>query len=175
VSQNSDLEKRLQGVRALLAQRHTGKWDSALSELLDIDKPLLIDALTRLLSDNDSGIRVSVAEAFLRIDPEVGMLLVVSLLKDPRDHVRWYVCGLLHDFGDSRATEYLIELVQTDPDADVRYVACYALSELGDRRSLEVLWRVQQNDLGTDYEGRRISEMAEEAIQRINAREDNAR
>lgn len=160
----------MQDVRLLLKKRHTNDWSSALQQLQAIDGPLLVDVLIETLGDPDGDIRIGAAEAILRINPESGTPLVLSLLKDPENHVRWYICGLLHDFGDTRAVEPLVKLMQTDPDSDVRYIACYALSEIGDMRALSALRWVQQNDRGTDYEGRRVSEMAGEAIQSILAR-----
>lgn len=175
LNNSNQRQEYLQEVRLLLEKRHTNEWSSALQQLREIERPLLLAMLTEMLSDPDSEIRDGVAEALLRIEPGAGIPRVLSLTKDPQSHVRWYVCGLLHDFGDERAIEPLIELIRTDPDSDVRYIACYALGEIGDMRALAPLQWVQQNDQGMDYEGRRVSEMAWEAIQSILAREHDRR
>ena len=143
--------------------------DAALLELRAFKTEPLFDILSALLLP-DSDKRYSAAEAVLRLDTERGIELVLPLLEDPDSGVRYEVCGLLSAFGDERAIEPLTRTMMQDADGTIRHVAAFALGKIGDARALPALKWTQEHDLGTDFEGRPISEMAAESIEAIRAR-----
>jgi hypothetical protein len=130
-----------------------------------------VDILVNQLRNSDGEVRCDAATALLIIDNHKYMESILPLLEDPLDYVRWDVAGLLHDFGDEAAIESLIKVILKDTDDDVRHNACFALSAIGDARALPALRHVLVNDKGEDYEGRRVSDMAKEAIESILSRQ----
>jgi HEAT repeat protein len=106
----------------------------------------------------------------MRIDPNLGTEAVSPLLADPDADVRWYMCGLLYDFGDQRATPQLIEVLRNDPEGHVRLFAADALGKVGDLSAVPALRHAEQFDVGQDHEGRRVSAAAKEAIEGIRQR-----
>lgn len=132
-----------------------------------------VDILINQLRHFDGEIRCDAATALLIIDNHKHMESILPLLEDPLGYVRWDVAGLLHDFGDRAAIESLIKVILNDPDDDVRHNACFALSAIGDARALPALRYILANDKGEDYEGRRVSDMAREAIDSILSRHKN--
>jgi HEAT repeat protein len=79
-------------------------------------------------------------------------------------------CRELATFKDPRAIEKLCQVVRKSDDPDLRSSAVEALEVNGDASALDTLRMAVKNDLGTDYEGRPISEAAEKAIQEITSR-----
>jgi hypothetical protein len=161
-------------ITSLLAEFHSlepGARDKAVLALKALDRGAAIREFGRLLNGQDLELRCDAAEALLRIDADQTIDLVLPLLTDPISTVRWSTCGLLHDFGDKRAIPLLVQVLLNDPEADVRLIAAYALGEIGDRSALPALRQASQLDDGTDYEGRRVRDMASEAIESLLARE----
>jgi len=157
-----------------LAEFHSfepGAREKAVLTLKALDRGAVIRELGRLLNRRNLELRCDAAEALLRIDANQTIDRVLPLLTDPISTVRWTTCGLLHDFGDQRAIPLLVQVLLNDREADVRHSAAYALGEIGDRSTLSALRQASQLDDGTDYEGRRVRDMATEAIERILARE----
>ena len=136
-----------------------------------LDRGAVIRELVGLLNERDLELRCDAAESLLRIDSDQTIDRVLPLLTDPESTVRWATCGLLHDFGDQRATPALVTVLLNDPEADVRLMAAYALGEIGDHTVLPALRQAAQLDDGEDYEGRRVRDAATEAIESICARQ----
>jgi HEAT repeat protein len=160
-------------VLALLRSFQTfemGKKEHAISSLQSMDRASTIKSLLRLLGHADPEIRSDAAEALMRIDAKQGTTAVLQLLSDTNPDVRWYTCGVLYDFGDERATPRLVKVLLEDPEGYVRLIAAHALGNVGDLSAVPSLSHAAQFDTGKDYEGRRVSEAAKEAIESIEKR-----
>ena len=84
------------------------------------------DLLAAQLTDNDPEVRCEACKSVLFIRTERSVDLVLPLLNDPTTVVRWFTCGALHDFGDERAIDPLVERMKDDSDPQVRGTAAYA-------------------------------------------------
>ncbi len=84
--------------------------------------------------------------------------------------MRHNAAGMLHDIGDERAIESLIAALN-DEDGWVRYIVVFALEKLGDAHAISGLQWIAENDDYEDFEERKISDAAIEAIAHIKTRE----
>ncbi|HEY7152988.1 MAG TPA: HEAT repeat domain-containing protein [Gemmataceae bacterium] len=162
-----------QEVLGLLRSFHSfepGERDHAISVLQSLDREPTIESLLKLLRDADGDVRCDAAEALMRIDSKLGTEAVLPLLADLDADVRWHTCGLLYDFGDERVAPRLVEVLRNDPEGHVRFFAADALGKVGDLSAVPSLRHAAQFDTGQDYEGRRVSEAAKEAIESILVR-----
>jgi HEAT repeat protein len=158
-------------IRKVLARFHSfdpGAPDEAVATLKAIDSQRVNFALQELLNGPDPDLRCDAAEALLRIDSEKNLDLIVPLLKDSIESVRWNTCGLLHDFGSSRAVPELIRVLLSDPESAVRGMAAWAIGAIGDESAIPVLRQVANTDNGTDRDGRRVSDFAMQAVDQIH-------
>jgi HEAT repeat protein len=89
-----------------------------------------------------------------------------------RSSTDWQIayCRDLARFSDSRAIAKLCVILLEESEPDIRYAAAESLAEVGDSTTLEALKYAQQHDIGTDYEGFRVADMASEALQKIQSR-----
>jgi hypothetical protein len=74
------------------------------------------------------------------------------------------------EFPDKCAVLKLCEIILNDDEPNVRYDAAEALTAIGDETAIPALEYVKEHDVGTDYEGRPVSDMAECTIQGIYKR-----
>jgi HEAT repeat protein len=144
--------------------------ESAVGTWERLDKDVLSLELNKLLSDDDGDIKCDAATALLEMAPGGNLPQVLPLLSDPDKDVRWHVCGLLMDFGDSRAEGPLTVILLHDPIADVRFIAASALGKCGTESSVAALESASSNDPGVDREGRSIREECAESIRMIRSR-----
>lgn len=154
----------------LLARLHSADRsdrDAAVRRLGSLERPSVIRMLTDLLGRCDVEVMCDAAEGLLRIDACQYLPLVLPLLADSSAVVRRETCGLMHDFGDSRAVPALVKLLSSDPEGDIRHIAAYALGGIGDNSALAALRKAAESDEGTDYEGRGVRDAAAEAIDEI--------
>lgn len=79
-------------------------------------------------------------------------------------------CKRLASQKDSRAILKLCDILMNDDNPDIRYNAAESLGEVGDMIALGYLEHARTNDTGTDYEGFPISDVAEDSINKILAR-----
>lgn len=126
-------------------------------------KQVLVAALPILAPE----FRAYSAEVLLRLNLQDSVEHVVPLLSEPDTELRYYVCGLLSNYGDKTAVQPLIDVLRNDPDADVRGIAAFALGKIGDRRAIPVLRKAQQEDDAVGSEGHRVSRIAEEALKAV--------
>ena len=91
---------------------------------------------------------------------------LINSLTDEDPIVRWYVSGLLRDFGDTRAVPALLRLVG-DPDPGVRVIAVHALGRIGNQACTPVLQMALTHDIVEDAQGRTVRKAAQEAIDEI--------
>lgn len=131
------------------------------------DRQLTTKGLCELLSHSDPAIRGRAGEVLLQINAQAALEPVLSLLKDPVEHIREGICDLLCGYGDYRAVDVLIEVLLHDSSSDVRFNAAVALGNIGDERAIPVLEEVVQNDFAEDFQGVTVSSAAKQAIERI--------
>lgn len=143
---------------------------AALARLRSFDSQRLREVLIGIMLTDDE-IRYKAAEVLFRLQPKESVEFVASRLQETPSDLRWYLCGLLADFGDERAVPPLVKVLMQDTDADIRLNAAFALGKIGDARALPALRETLQNDKGTDYEGRTVSETAADAIEKILSRQ----
>lgn len=127
----------------------------------------VLPILKQQLENSDEEVRCRAATAIMFVDCVGGVPTVAPLLRDPSEVVRWHVCGLMHDFGDGRAVELLIERLLSDSDAQVRVTAAWALGAIGDPRAVPALEKAGTNDEGVDQHGFYVSQSAVDAIVEI--------
>jgi HEAT repeat protein len=166
---DNDREQLLQLVEGFRAERP--KRIQSILQLKSLNPDRTICTLTELLHSPESDIRCISAEVLFRLNAPNATALILSLLHDPVASVRWYVCGLLHDFGGADASSHLATVLLTDPDGDVRLLAAAALQKIGDQTVIPALRKAHQHDDGTDSERRRIRDVVADAITCILARE----
>jgi len=81
-------------------------------------------------------------------------------------------------FDDSRVIPALCQVLASDKDSDVRFIAAQSLGKVGDASAIPALEYAADHDIGTDYEGRPISDEAGKAIElirtRLGQRRDNS-
>lgn len=147
-----------------------GNYDKAIGELKSIDRRWLIGVLTGLLGDPDPEMRGNASTVLVKIDPKTALDLIVPLLNDSDASLRWHICGLLCDIGNEQVFPDLVRVLLADPEGHVRIVAAWALAKIGDSSVIPALQKAQQGDTGTDFEGRRVSDAAAEAISGILSR-----
>jgi HEAT repeat protein len=136
-------------------------------KLLTFNRILLVDTLKDLLEDDDLAARDGALRFIVKVAPSEAVAKAITLLHDPMPAWRWYLCGMLADYGDERAVLPLVDVLLHDPDDDTRYTAAFALERIGDTRALPALRQAQQNDQGADYEGRKVATAAADAIAAI--------
>ncbi|MEZ4869235.1 MAG: HEAT repeat domain-containing protein [Caldilineaceae bacterium] len=142
-------------------------YDEILGEIKNLDRQSTTSQLQQLLKHPNQNLRSRAGEVLLQIDTQQSLALVLTLLKDPVEHVRENICDWLCGYGDYRAVDTLIEVLLYDSSSDARFNAAVALANIGDKRAIPVLERVVQNDFGEDFQGITVSSVAEQAIEQI--------
>jgi HEAT repeat protein len=132
--------------------------------------PALLEVMN---TTTDLSIESRAFDALLKIQDfdKVGFLIGLFNKSD----VDWRIaCGRnLSRFQDSRAVAKLCDVLLHDSDADIRYVAAESLAKIGDHTAIEALIYAIANDTGKDYEGFRVSDMANQALQQIRERDSH--
>ena len=146
--------------------------EAIVAEMEDQGGPRLFPLLVPLLSDPEPQVRSTVCEALLRMDVRPAVELVLPLLFDRDDFVRWHVCGCLHDFGDERAVDPLIRVMQSDSDAQVRGTAAYALGGIASPAAIPALLSAMECYHETDILGHSASSCAATALDEILGTEE---
>jgi HEAT repeat protein len=141
--------------------------DNVIAKMRSIGSERLFPILGGFLSDPDGEFRCLVSEVIFHIDPQAGVALLLPLLDDPEWVVRVEICGLMHDIGDKRAVQPLIQIMKTDPDPMVRNTAAYALGGIGDPISILALIETLDNDHERDELGYSASGCAATALDNI--------
>ena len=144
--------------------------ETAYQRLTEIDREEVIEVLTQLLDSPNSNLRCQAAETLVKLSPERGPGIILPYIESADSTFRWVICGLLSSYGTKEAVVPLINVLQSDPEADIRMLAAFALGRISDKRAVPALQRAQQHDKGTDYEGRRVADVAADAIDAILAR-----
>jgi HEAT repeat protein len=137
------------------------------SELRRKDIGKIVPVLTPCLKDANPEFRCTIATVFLACDATTAIPHVGSLIHDEDDDVRGFLCMELGAYKRREAVPLLVDALLNDPDATNRTWAAWGLGNIGDPSALPTLKLAMQNDLGEDYEGRPVKEIAAEAIRRI--------
>lgn len=133
--------------------------DAALSSLVDI-----------ATHNADYLQRSGAMEAVLIMDKVYGLNLLVRLLSDSDEHIRYHAAGLLGDYGNTEVAKTLWDYAQSDPVPDVRYVIVWTLGKIGGKDTIPILQQIQSTDIDTNFEGDEISRAARNAIELILSR-----
>ena len=161
-----------QHVLTLLEHCHdTSERGQIVRQLQALPRQPVLLVMSELLHISDLERLDTIIKVLVAVDPHQAVDLFIPLLHHEEPSLRWYICGLLADYGDTQAVEPLVEVLLHDEESDVRYMAVIALEKVGDGRALSALQQAQQSDQGADYEGRRIDKAASEAIQAIELRQ----
>lgn len=139
---------------------------TARRDLRALDPDALFTLLADLLKAPGANI-YAITYGMVTANAERGVAAIMPLLKDEVADVRWHVCGLVGQYGDEDAVDALCELLLHDESGDVRLLAAHGLGTIGSPRALPVLRRAFNQDQGVDFEGRRVSQGAADAIKRI--------
>lgn len=143
----------------------------AIQEMQESQPGKLFALLIQLLKHRNLNVRCHAAESILRLDKARGVEAVLPFIQDRSKTLRWQICGLLHDFGDSRAVPALIERLKMDPDPQIRNTAAYALGGIGSFQALHALVEAKQNDHEVDMHGHSASSVSTSAISDILMKE----
>ena len=169
-------ESREEDVKALLGLIREFKSSKkerstpAYRQLATIDRTKLLVLLDEILASDDDNSKCDAALVLLTFEARESLSKVLLLLEDDQEFVRYFICGLIHDLGDMRATEPLMRLATNDRSIGVRMMACYALGGVGSADAIPVLQWIEENDNGVIEDGRRVAEDAHEAIEAIEFR-----
>jgi hypothetical protein len=117
----------------------------AIGKLSKCDKSLVYETLTRTLKSDDLEMRCRAATALCLLDRE-NCILLIPLLQDLEDGVRWHICGLLHDFGNDKTIIPLTHIAKTDKAVGVRVQATSALGRIGGKNIMPTLEWIRDND-----------------------------
>lgn len=145
---------------------------SVVPRLKALEREWLLRVLRDFVKESPPELRCDAALALMKIDPNEAFAYIAPMFSDTDDNVRWWACGLFQfQQGDKRAIQQLMRVVKDDPVPEVRYAAAFVLGEMGDVSAIPVLRQVVESDKGEDYEGRLVWGAAQEAIEKILARE----
>ena len=141
--------------------------NQAVAEMRAEGADRLFPVLVPMLASPDPEVRCTACEAVLCVDAERAIELVLPLLEDPDVMVRWHASGCLHDFGDGRAIDPLIGVLQNDSDAQVRNTAAYALGGIACPAAIPALLTAMECDHERDIHGHSASSRAATALDDI--------
>jgi HEAT repeat protein len=121
----------------------------------------------KMLSSEDENMRCAGAEMLMRIDSNRGLPLILPLLQDEEEGVRSFICGIIHDFGDDRAVNGIMQLLMKENDGTVRHHAAFALGGIG---TVDIIPRIKEfveKETATDWEGRSVQQQFYKSIEEI--------
>ncbi len=150
--------------------------DHVLNELRAIGVDKLFPFLMSQINDSnaDINVRCQSSRALLNLDKNKGIELLLPFFNDSDYIVRWDICGLMHEFGDERVIESLIDRMKNDPDPQIRGTAAYALGGIGNPKVIPSLLVTLNNDHEFDQLGYSPSFCAEQAIDEIRKKSQQA-
>jgi HEAT repeat protein len=143
--------------------------DHVLNELRTIGPDKLFSFLMSKINDpnTDINVRCQSSRALLNLDKNKGIELLLPFFNDTDPVFRWDICGLMHEFGDGRVVDALIDRMKNDTDPQIRGTAAYALGGVGNPEIIPVLLETFNNDHEFDQLGYSPSFCAEGAISEI--------
>jgi len=141
---------------------------SAVAELQKIGANHLFPLLIPKLNSPFLLVRMQASRAILSVDTEKGIELILPFINDSDPEFRYDICGLMHDFGNSRVITALIDLMQSDTDPQIRGTAAFALGGIGDSQAIPALTKTMKSDHESDMHGHSPSSCAKLAIDEIH-------
>jgi HEAT repeat protein len=148
--------------------------DRALKEMRKVGASKLFPSLLPRLNHHNIDVRCKASRAILGIDAKEGIELLLPFFDDPNVTFRWDICGLMHEYGDERVIEPLINRMKNDPDPQVRGTAAYALGGIGNPAAIPALTETLNHDHEIDQLGYTPSHGAESAINEIQRKSQKA-
>lgn len=132
------------------------------------------DLKSRLIKDEDAGVRLCVANALGEIRDTSTINLLINRLMDTSENaqVRGQVAEALGNLGDKRAIDPLITMLE-DASDEVRFWSVYALGQLGSEQALPKLREIAATDTSTLPNWGKIREEALESIRTIEKNMSN--
>ena len=149
------------------------RWDDSegrervAEEMRRVGGDVLFVLLAAKLTDADPEVRCQAVTTLLRVDASRTLALVLPMLSDPDWIVRWHTSGCLHNFGDERAIEPLIDLLGDDPEPSVRVNAAYALGGIASPAAIPALLAALDSDHEENPLGHTPSSCAATALDEI--------
>ncbi len=141
-------QKDVKGLTDILKNNKELRINAAFA-LGEIGKPA-VDALLKILKDEDGGVRAAAALALGEAKSEIAVEpLIKTLEKDEEHEVRVKAAQALGDIKDRRAVEPLIKTIEKDDkDEEMLEVAIFGLGRIGDERAVDVLIQALKNTSG---------------------------
>jgi hypothetical protein len=150
------------------------RMDSAEEKLKGMDaasSEKMINEISKTLVHSNAECRCVAVRLLLLIGKGIALELVLPLLNDPVDEVRFMVCADLlytHSYS-SRIMEPLINVLHNDKNSDVRAFAAILLGRIGDEKAIPALMWTKDNDFGLDFESVPVSIRAEQSLSEIRS------
>jgi hypothetical protein len=108
--------------------------------------------------------------ALCEIDKVEANKRFVGALKVEDANKRFRVVKLLRSCGTEIVVPALIKILKEDPEPGIRVMAADTLGYIGDEQAIPALeWSVE-NDDGRDHDDNAITDVAQRAIERLNAK-----
>jgi HEAT repeat protein len=147
--------------------------DTAVSILQATGYDVLLPLLAQMLSE-DAETRCKASEALLRLDADRGRELVLPLLNDLADGVRYYACECLAKYGGRGAVPALLSVLKSHPDASLRCSAAMGLGQNGGPGVIPDLLAAMASDHEVDEQGYTPSHCAKVALDEMLGTEEMA-
>jgi len=125
---------------------------------------ILLDMFYR---EKDVIVKSKIYNAILSIKSFDTVRLLLDIFEQSSIDWRTVYCRSLSKFRDSRAIDKLCSVLFEGTDSNMRYVAAESLAEIGDSTAISALEYAQNNDIGEDFEGFPVAEMARDSLIKI--------
>ena len=126
-----------------------------------------LESLRQVVLMMDGELTDRAMDAMLQIDPNYGKNVLLELWDKPS--WQWFFCYSAPRYGNDSFVKPLCEILLNSSNPTTRHVAAWALEHLGNVDAIESL-TLALDDPGEDYEGRKISTQAGDALRAINDR-----
>lgn len=143
---------------------------TAVAQLACLASEKASEILRQLITDVHPKVRARVAIAAHEINLPNVEQLVLPLLDDQQDYVRWHACEILHFRASRNASAKLLGLMSHDVDPFVRNRASIALGTIGSLDDVPVMEKAAIAEHDVDHEGSPISLAIARSIQLIHER-----
>lgn len=132
----------------------------------------VVPALKKLVKGESTNLAVAsrAFDALMKLESFDQVNFLIEFFDESNVDWKLVCCQTFIKFPDKRVINKLCEIVLNEPEPDLRCSAVESLSVIGDKSVLDTLEKVKLEDKGMDFEGFRISDMAQEVIQKIRFR-----
>ncbi len=153
-----------------LHDRHFTVRLAAIRALQEIGDENAVWALLDRLDDENSVVREKAAEALGYLGNQDVAVRLARLLQDEDEFVRRASAVSLGTIGSTEVSPQLLEALE-DPELLVQWAAMEALGKLGEPAAVDALAQRLNDDYKPSWDDRRVSKIAETALERIPAPE----